>query len=90
MISDREGGGIALVTSPIAPSIRTPVGWPPPSRKLWPSPGGVESRVRPARRIASELAQPAWPSTRRSQTGRLGATASRTAAVGKAPPGQRL
>ena len=43
-----------------------------------------------ARRIASELAQPAWPSTRWSQTGRFGATASSTAAVGNAPPGQRL
>ena len=40
-----------------------------------------------ARRIASELAQPAWPSTRSSQTGRCGATASSTAAVGNAPPG---
>ena len=43
-----------------------------------------------ARRIASELAQPAWPSTRLSQTGRCGATASSTAAVGNALPGQRL
>ena len=52
--------------------------------------GADESFVTLARRIASELAQPAWPSTRLSQTGRSGATASSTAAVGNAPPGQRL
>ena len=43
-----------------------------------------------ASRMASELAQPAWPSTRLSQTGRPGAAASSTAAVGNSPPGQRL
>ena len=43
-----------------------------------------------ASRIASELAQPAWPSTRLSHTGRPGTAWSSTAAVGNAPPGQRL
>ena len=52
--------------------------------------GPASSRSTFARRMASEFAQPAWPSTRVSQTGRSGATASSTAAVGNAPPGQRL
>ena len=42
---------------------------------IWPSDGAFESLVTLASRIASELAQPAWPSTRLSQTGRLGDTA---------------
>ena len=40
---------------------------------IWPSDGAWESLSTLARRMASELAQPAWPSTRLSQTGRCGA-----------------
>ena len=82
--------GTARPTSRMAPSTNTPVGSPLLSRMICPLAGADVSLVTLARRIASELAHPAWPSTRLSQTGRSGATASSTAAVGNAPPGQRL
>ena len=46
---------------------------------------GVDASM-PASRRASLLAQAAWPSTRRSSTGRPGRAASRSCRVGQTPP----
>ena len=53
-------------------------------------PGPRSSSSMRARRKASELAQPAWPSTRLSQTGRSGRDGIEHGRGGKEPPGQRL
>ena len=84
------GAGTARPTRPMAPSMKTPVGLPSLSRRIWPSDGAFDpSRPSPA----------AWPRSWPSRRGRRpdGARpagraprASSTAAVGNAPPGQRL
>ena len=70
----------------MAPSISTPVGFPAESWRIWPPAGAAVVSSMRARRKASELAHPAWPSTRLSQMGRSGATASSTDAVGRNLP----
>ena len=52
-------GCYARPTRLIAPSMKTPVGRPSESRRIWPSAGAVDSLPTLARRIASEFAQPA-------------------------------
>ena len=83
-----SGGGTTSSTRRAAASMNTPVGHPS-ARRICP-PSGCQSpaRSRATRRNAAELAQPAWPSTRSSQTGRVGKAASRSAAVGKDFSGQ--
>ena len=74
----------------MAPSMKTPVGFPSASRMIWPLGGAFVFLSTLASRSARELAQPACPSTRLSQTGRPGAARSSKTAVGNSPPGQRL
>jgi hypothetical protein len=79
-----EGAGICLATSSSAASTKMPLGWPL-TCSIRPPVGDCVAALIPAARIAALFAQPAWPSTRPSQTGRSATAASRSAAVGKRP-----
>ncbi len=76
---------MTLVTSSCAASTSTPVASPFASRMILPPAGSGVDFVMPASASVRLLAQPAWPSTRSSQTGRSDTTASSSAAVGKRP-----
>ena len=77
-VSAGDGLGMTRMIRFFALSTKMPVGRPEASLTIWPWEAACVSAVTLARRIASEFAQPACPSTRISQTGRSGATASRT------------
>jgi hypothetical protein len=79
-----SGGGTAFCTRSEAASMKIPEGCRP-AISIRPPGGDLLAAVTPASFIAMLFAQPAWPSTRSSQTGRPGTTASRSAAVGKRP-----
>ena len=83
-----SGGGTTAPTRSVAVSTNTPVGRPPVRTMRPPSGCQSPARSRRTRRMAAVFAQPAWPSTRSSQTGRVGKAASRSAAVGKSCSGQ--
>ncbi len=83
--SPTSSAGTWRSTRPIAASTSTPVASPLASRSMRPPAGSGVSRVMPASCSARLLAQPAWPSTRLSQTGRWLSAESNSAAVGKRP-----
>jgi hypothetical protein len=78
------GAGTAFSTSCEAASMKTPLG-SRPIFSIFPPLGDCDAAVTPASFIAALFAQPAWPSTRSSQTGRSATTLSMSAAVGKRP-----
>jgi hypothetical protein len=78
----REGGGTIVSIRSIAASMKTPVGSPDASRMIFPPAGSGVAAVMRAARIAAVLASPAWPSMRRTQTGRSPTTRSSAAARG--------
>jgi hypothetical protein len=78
-----SGAGTVRSTSAIAASTKTPLGAAlaaRPARSMRPPSGARVAAVIPASRIATLLAQPAWPSTRSSQIGRSPTIESRSAA----------
>jgi hypothetical protein len=74
------------LVSAMALSTSTPVGSPLASRMILPPAGSGVALPTPASFSTAELTHTAWPSTRRSATGRSPSAASRLARVGNAPP----
>ena len=79
------GGGTFALISAVAASTKTPAGLPSASRSMRPPLGSLLALSTPASLMAALLAQPAWPSTRLSQTGRSATAVSSSFAVGKRP-----